>query len=183
MHAVRSCLPLLTKAISHFGIRGHWVKRGLWLATGTVLRALMESSLGAKIQQFSTCSFLLYVLHDDVIIALKYKLNSSSVDLCLFCWHESMCERYLKFNHWNKCKSWCLWQRTFSAFRIFVLLYLRWHTYKFQQCVHLISEQKLWKKFWVDFDVKYLNIHSEFQRGLRLGWVENFLQNLMIRNL
>ena len=29
VHAVRSCLPLLTKAISHFGIRGHWVKRGL----------------------------------------------------------------------------------------------------------------------------------------------------------
>ena len=64
VHAVRSCLPLLTKAISHLGIRGHWVKRGLWLATGTVPRALMESSLGAKIQQFSTCSFLLYVLHD-----------------------------------------------------------------------------------------------------------------------
>ena len=43
----------------------------IYLATGAVPRALMESSLGAKIRQFSACSFLLCVLRNDVFSALK----------------------------------------------------------------------------------------------------------------
>ena len=53
------------------GLWGVCGVKGVYVATGAALRALMESLLGAKIRQFSACSFLQCVLRNDVFSALK----------------------------------------------------------------------------------------------------------------